>query len=35
MEIPQLQYTAKVVDVNAENSEDSADAAGPVHREAG
>ena len=29
MEIPQLQYTAKVVDVNAESSEDSADAAGP------
>ena len=28
MEIPQLQYTVKVVDVNAENSEDIADAAG-------
>ena len=35
MEIHQLQYTVKVVDVNAESSEDSADAAGPVHREAG
>ena len=33
MEIPQLQCTVKV-DVN-ENSEDSADVAGPVHREAG
>ena len=35
MEIPQLQYTVKVVDVNAESSEDSAGAAGPIHREAG
>ena len=35
MEIHQLQYTVKVVDVTAENSEDSEDAAGPVHGEAG
>ena len=35
MEIPQLQYTVKVVDVHAESLEDSADAAGPVRREAG
>ena len=34
MEIPQLQYTVKMVDVPAESSKDNADAAGPVHREA-
>ena len=31
MDIPQLQYTVKMVDDTAVNSEDSADAAGPVH----
>ena len=35
MEIPQLQYTVKMVDDTAESSEDSADAVGPVHCEAG
>ena len=31
METLQLQYTVKMVDETAESSEDSADAAGPVH----
>ena len=31
MEIPQLQYTGKMVDDTAESSEDGADAAGPVY----
>ena len=33
--IHQFQYTIKMVDDTAEGSEDSADAAGPVHRAAG
>ena len=35
MEIPRLKYTDEKVGVSAESSEDSADAAGPVHHEAG
>ena len=35
VEVPQLQYTDEKVDITAESSEDSADDAGPVLREAG
>ena len=35
VEIPQLEYTDEKVDITAESSEDSADDAGPVHRETG
>ena len=35
VEVSQFQHTVKMVDDTAESSEDSADAAGAVHRKAG